>query len=606
MALPDIFDFLDLRPYLCAVAAHHPLGSVTRVSQWMGRALGCSRQQAYNLIMGVSKVQPDDVPTLGRLLDLEGPSLEYLRLLVALQHATEANAAERRLSVWAAHAVARGHAPFPVHRGGGDDDVEGLWEATALALTPMLEQHAPWAETPGERAGLIFNGPDANAMRWAMERRAEISLGGEARGPRLWILEPPDLRGGLVDASWHGMLDMAREALIRVAAPQREYFLFTSSADALAEERSWAAVDRLRVALRALVRRSAEKPVSRLYLALTEQLLLTEVPPKTGPKRPLVQEPPRSLTRARGRGKSEEERVTSSDHASEGRPCLLHYLEFSPFALAWLRWKQGERRGVSYRTLAKRCGISKSLLQELFKGATPVLPQHLPGLAKGMELPEREVHYLEGVSRLAVATDPEDQATEHRALIAWAEQHGIYTPAGESFKLISHWGAHAILALTALHHFRPSAGWISMALRGRLSMDSAEHLLRALLRTGELVRGPEGGYTPAVSERLLFDVSKNAASYAHHHSQLNLARAELLAPGPGQRHQGLALALAEDDLPRALQAVQACKEEVASSLRDATARAEAGQARLDRVVNIGLQFFPLTSLLIRAPKGRGR
>ena len=138
MTGPDIFDHLELRPYLCVWVAQHPLGVFSKVCRLMAGALGCSQPHAYNLIMGVYKVQPDDVPALARLLELDELRLEYLRRLVALQNATEEEAAQIRLGVWAMHAVQQGHAPFPANSALSLCEVEGLWPATALAPFPVL------------------------------------------------------------------------------------------------------------------------------------------------------------------------------------------------------------------------------------------------------------------------------------------------------------------------------------------------------------------------------------------------------------------------------------------------------------------------------------
>lgn len=602
----DILDHLELRPYLCAWAAQHPAGPLSKVCRMMAGALGCSQPHAYSLIMGVNKVQPDDVPALARLLELDGRRLEYLRRLVALQNATEETAAQIRLGVWAMHAVHKGHGPFPANSDLSLCEVEGLWAATALALLPALEAHAPWVEDPEGLADLVFGGPDATAMAWAEVHRAEGALDGEALSGRLRALESPDLQGGLEDRSWHGLLELARDALVRVAAPAREYFLFTGSADERGFEVCWAAVRRLRRTLRAVLRKGEKKPVNRLYLALTEQLMLTEAPSPIRRKRPASQEGSRALTGRGVRSKSEVERGGSSEPVAEGPPCLLHYLEFSPYALAWMRWRQGARRGVSYRSLARKAGVSKSVLQALFNGAARVLPGHIPMLVRLMDLPEREAHYLEGLSRLGLATDPEDRAREYRALIAWAEESGVRTRAGESFKLTSHWGADAILALTDLPGFRPNAAWISMALRGRLAMSSSEDLLGALLRSKELVQSSDGSMTWTAGERLSGKDAPSAAIYAHHHSLVHLARAELLVRGAGQRHQGLVLALADGDLSEVLAAVRACRDEIVAALRESAERAAAGDGRLDRVFIIGLQLFPITPVFTRPPLRRGR
>ena len=97
MGAPEIFDYLELRPYLCAFCAEHAIGSAAAVRPLQARALGCTPSHAYNIILGFTRAPPADVAPTARFLELDP---------------------DDRL----------------------DEELPALWEATVVTLLPRLEQ----------------------------------------------------------------------------------------------------------------------------------------------------------------------------------------------------------------------------------------------------------------------------------------------------------------------------------------------------------------------------------------------------------------------------------------------------------------------------------
>ena len=590
---PDIFQYIQLRPYLCAWVAHHPEQNRDVLFKWMAPHLGVTRQQVWNLITGTHKVQPEQVAGAARMMALDGERREYLRRLVALQNATYENAKERRLSVWEMHAAKTGLPATLTSEMMTRLDRPGSEEAAVQALLPQLRAYAPEAESPQEIAALLIGGPDPQAVSRALAP-TEASTH-QAHGSRMTELGPPDLLS--VEAlAWHGLLEMSREALLRVPAEERDFQLSIGSLDAAGVRAADAAHFKLGRRLRQIVGQTAEEPVTRLTLLLTEQIPLTEVlalpparicPPDQGtpPRLPLRKSPVAK----------DEEGVTFAT-PTDGRPCLLRYLDLPTYASAWMLWRQERRQPANVRWLAVHIGVSRAVAHELITGATLFAPHHVAGVVKALSLPEVEATYAQGVARYAVATDAEDRSRERRALIAYAAEHGVHTLAGDLYQVTSHWGPQAILGLTRLPGCRDNAAWLSLMLRGRVSALEAGTWTDALVRTGWLERDEHGALQLGLPNPQATLGVDRLAGYALHESLLRQMQAELSFPVAGQRWRGWGLALPSAAVPLVRRALQTWQDEILQVFRGADHRRDASPH--DRVVAVAAQLFPCTFDLI--------
>lgn len=259
-----------------------------------------------------------------------------------------------------------------------------------------------------------------------------------------------------------------------------------------------------------------------------------------------------------------------------------------------VRWRKAHRLPASAAWFARKLGVSVTYAHGLTSGRSRLLPDRAPAMAAVLGMDRDEAAYLDGVARFQEATDPEEQARARLALIEFAAQRGVRTLEGESFRVSAHWAAHAILALADYPDFLANPGWITRVCAGRIPWQDARDLVRALLATGLLAPQGSGPPRPATGERQHKDPEQDLATIALRDSVLRLLHGELRVPAPGQRFQGLLLALHEDALPRIQSAVAVCNQELQQALRDADARARAGQAALDRVIVCANQLFVLS------------
>ncbi len=588
----NLFQYTDLQDFLVDWFARCSDGQPTRLARWVARHVGCTPEQVFNLRDG-APAQLDQVPGLGRALGCSTElELEHLRRMVVLQNATDENRREARLSVWETHATGL-HIPVTgiqdlLRR----DPVPGAVEAMLLPTLALLRtqgaEMSPAALEPLLRTPVP---PDAlDAACTALEEGASV---GAFRSARMLALAPPGRPESLSTVGWHGRLDLARDVQLRLRAEERTLWAMTWTADEPAERGACALLDRLEEALSEVVQATLGEPVRQLVCVQVEQVRMAEWLADDGVAE---QSWPPSL-RARQPGTKVPLEVSSPAPRADGRPCLYATTAFHAFAQEWIAWRKRRDKASSATWMGKQMGVSRSLAHALAKGTTPPRREHIPGLVRAYGLNASEAAYLEGLTRYALATDPEDKAREHHALLSYALAQGVRTLDGDRWRVAAHWAPRVIWALAHLPSFQERPGWVAQILGGRVLVHEAKELLEALLNTGLLVPQPEGPPEPAEPKIALPEAEQQLARFALHDSVLWAMQRELRLPFVGQRFCGWVLALPE----RAAEPVQAAVERYRTALQaemiQAQERIAAGGASPATVLISANQIFPLTEPL---------
>ena len=202
---PDILKFVEFGSFARAWLATQPDGYTNPRLRAMGKQVGLSRAQMWNLFFHDDKVQLDAVPAFARLFGLDDQRREHLRRLVVLQNATPEEAREARIDVWSSHAGAVGVSTSALQGLLERDPWDGADEAVAVALLPLLRAHAPHAGTPEAWSALIPGGPGPDAFAEAVNQVEAGLAFGEARGPRVWRAPAPGAHQDWETACWAGL-----------------------------------------------------------------------------------------------------------------------------------------------------------------------------------------------------------------------------------------------------------------------------------------------------------------------------------------------------------------------------------------------------------------
>lgn len=603
MSAPEITRFLHLRDYLRRWVAARPELSETQVFRWMGERVGLSREQVRNLIYEDGHViQPDAIPAFARMLGLNDFEREYLRALIRVQGAVGEQLDAARLHLWELHAAATGVPADAVAAALEDDTDPFEWEAAALAALPLLRAHTDRRKA-AHLAEVLRDGPDPATVAQALEA-ADSGLVLGTPSPRLVELPAPCRADDWETLCWHGLLGLARRALLRPAAQGRHLSVIIGSADAAAERLVRRAAGRLHTALRRVLADSAHRPVTHLVAVLSEQLPLASTSGGIyGTRHARARSGPARLPRPEPWSKGEESVIAGKAYPP-GRPCIYHHMRFGPYVKEMVSWRKSHRMRATAAWFGKKLGVSLSYANSLTNGSSRLPLDRVEDMKAVLGLEPHEGVYLDGLARYEASTDPEERARARLALIHYAAQRGVRTLEGESFRASAHWGADAILALADLPEFNINPGWITRVLGGRLPLKDSASLATALLNAGLLAPQQRGPPRPATPERRHADPEPDLVDFAFQDSALRLLNSELRLPDAGRTYQGLLLALPEAAVLRVQRAFAAFSGEVAAALRDSDGRLTAGQSRPDRVLLSAGQLFLLSPDLRTLPPRR--
>lgn len=603
MPNPDIMDSLHAVEFMRRWVAAHPEIRKNRLLRWMGSQVGLSLEQVRNLIYKEGHpIQPESIPGFCRIFGFDDQRREYFRRLVLMEVASEDQKDGARLHAWSMHAAEIGVPADAVASMLERDADPWDGEAVMLAALPLLRA-VTGLEEPEALAAIVPGGPDPASVAAAMEaERSGITLG--AATLRSVELPAPCGADDWETLAWVGALALARHRLLQPANQDRDLTVLLGSADAAAMTAINRSQDRLQRALRRVVRDAALAPPRRLVAVLVEQVTLAEVSAGvSGLPHPRSQKKTFVLPRPEP-WSNEEKRTISSENHPPGRPCIYHYHRFAPYVRDMVSWRRAHRLGASASWFSTELGVSRTYANDLCNGRADLTLARVGDMAATLRLDADEAVYLEGLIRFQLATDLQDKARERLALLAFAEARGVRLLDGEAFRISAHWGAHAILALADLPRFRANAGWITRVLGGRLPMQDALELVRALLSTGLLVQPEAGQPRPSVEVRRYRDPEPELASFALQDSVLRMLSSDLRVPQPGRRLQGQLLALPDDAVPLMQGALDRHNDAVRQALDAADGRAKAGLSVPDRVVLCAAQRFAVIPELQKEPRRR--
>ena len=590
--LPDPRRLADAGTWLAEWCAAQPDRSFTEKIDELAGFAGCSPTTMQRAIEEGRDLSLAHAHALLNHIPLPAGQLQHLRDLFELPHLPPGRARKRRERVLAAVAKTQGA------RWATTDE---LLEAAAPepAVTAALSAAVASLEDDCPALGLLLRG-SVPPLRMAQLREAAETEPPAARvAPRMWSLSGPQQGGALAHL---GFLRCADEALLRLPSQDRSYQALTTSAD---EEASLAfdAVCRWPVdALRELSEQSELRMPEGVSVFGSQRFCAAG--PFLGGRASLPglwQGPSVNLPRLDAPPVVRPSPVDGPPHPAGGT-------WFPTYLKAWRAWAARTGRAHNDTQLAAETGLSRSAIYDLSVGATRFSSDHIYRFVKvfGLEGDREGQVALEAMAMVACASDLREQAR----LLAGLRPTGVPMDqrdlAAETWFARSRWFAHVICALATVDGFQPLHGWLSRALKGRVTGEAAQEALTALGVMGMLRQDAQGRVVVGVPPHDLQGPHAKAALFALHSGLLRQYQAELSLPdAPDLRPEVHLLGLSSKSVPRA-------REVVDEGWRRLVAVAEATEARrlagapMDRVLIISWQYYPFFRYKIPPRKPRSR
>jgi uncharacterized protein (TIGR02147 family) len=224
----------------------------------------------------------------------------------------------------------------------------------------------------------------------------------------------------------------------------------------------------------------------------------------------------------------------------------------------------------SLRAFALHLGVDHSTLSQWLRGRRPITARSIETIGAKLSLSADAVEqYIEHSRRDDGATVPADILT------------------GDTFTMIGDWYHFAILELTRLDEFRCDSRWIARVLD--ISVDEVNLAIQRMIRLGLLdMESADRWVDRSGDARVsLGSLSRDTLERQQEQSkQLSIA-AIRTTPVTVREHSSITLAINSARLPRAVELIARCRQQLLDLLQDGAA---------DDVYQLEIALFPITTL----------
>lgn len=200
-------------------------------------------------------------------------------------------------------------------------------------------------------------------------------------------------------------------------------------------------------------------------------------------------------------------------------PTVFAYTDVSHYLRDVLDAKKRTNPLFSMRAWAKQMGFRcHTSLVFLLSGKRKVKPDHLGYLTRGLRLSNDEELYLTTLVHLGCAASMSEKAHyESRLQLLKPTQEDALLDV-EKFRLVADWIHMAILEMTLLHDFEPSAAWIQKRLKFNVSLEQIREATDRLLQLGLLIWSD--GHLIKSNARLTTPKDRASECIREHHRQV--------------------------------------------------------------------------------------
>jgi len=271
-------------------------------------------------------------------------------------------------------------------------------------------------------------------------------------------------------------------------------------------------------------------------------------------------------------------------------PNIHQYLNYRSFLKDWFEAKKSSNKNYSHRLFARKAGLkSPALLSNVVSGRRNLTSSSSDAFCKAMGLSKVERRFFLWLVQLDQATTDAEKQEAWENIRASRRFRSARQIDSDSVEYLSHWYFPAIRELATCTHFQPRADWIAQTLRPKITESQARKALLLLVDLGLLVEDDSGSLQ--VSEASVATPMEvgGLAVHNYHRGMLERATESMEAFGPSERYLGgVTVAIPESQLSQ-VKAEMIRFQERLLDLCDGTTEPR------DRVFQLGLQFFPLSS-----------
>ncbi|MEZ4316334.1 MAG: TIGR02147 family protein [Myxococcota bacterium] len=271
-------------------------------------------------------------------------------------------------------------------------------------------------------------------------------------------------------------------------------------------------------------------------------------------------------------------------------PSPYDYLDYRRYLADWFTSKKEANPNYSHRLFARKAGQkSPSLLHHVIEGRRNLTPQTTEAFVTALGLRTGEAQFFRLLVELDQAREVDARNRAWEQISATRRFREARTIEKHAFDYLSNWALPAIRELATRSDFRSDPEWVADQLRPRISPRDAKDALKILVDLGLLVEDDDGALVTAEASVTTPPEVAGLAVRNYHRGMLERA-AEAIELFPNHERHLLAVTVG---VPESLVAV--IKEESNEFLRRMMHLCDSSTEDVDRIMQINLQFFPLTA-----------
>lgn len=272
-------------------------------------------------------------------------------------------------------------------------------------------------------------------------------------------------------------------------------------------------------------------------------------------------------------------------------PSVYTYLDFREYLGDYYKTQKKIARGFSYRSFARRAGLSApNHLQLIIQGKRTLTDALVGGYVKALHLEKPEEAYFRALVTFNQAKTMAERTDAYRRLRSHKGYRTIQHLDQRHAAYYEKWYIPAIRELATSKEFRANAEWIASKMVPAITVDQARDALDVLFDLGLLKRA-KGNKVIATDWSLVTeDATKGVHLAAYHTAMLERAKDSIdLLPSDLRNLSAVTLCLGKKNYQQLLELVRRFRQDVIAL----------ANARGDdlRVVHVGLQAFVLTEAL---------
>lgn len=267
---------------------------------------------------------------------------------------------------------------------------------------------------------------------------------------------------------------------------------------------------------------------------------------------------------------------------------LFQYLDYRRFLKDWFTESKKMRRGLSFRSFAKKAGFkSVNFFKFVMDGKRNLTEESLVKCMSGLGLNKQEQDFFRNLVSFNQAKTHEVKDTSYQRLIRSRKYNQLKPIAKEQYEYFAAWYHPVVRELIVSRDCNGTPQWVASRIFPPITPIQVTRSIELLEKIGLIEKGLDGRWKQSNSLVSTGPEVLSVSVLNYHKLVLDLAK-ETLETVPMSRRDvsALTLGVLKERIPELKRRIQEFREEILKLV--------AGDSRPEEVIQLNIQMFPVT------------